>query len=76
MKITSISIFKDRNGFYAHGSYYEALHSVTLRINSQIDEKFWYPTLTFFMDLPDLVAFKNSVLSAYDEVMREAGYGK
>ena len=42
----------------------------------QISGKSPDPRLSFFIkDLKDVIAIKNSILSAFNKAMREAGYG-
>lgn len=77
MRVNTVSIFSDGEAFYAHADYEGGdLWSVTLYINSSQSNKWLGSSLHLFMSLDKFIVFKNSVLSSFNKVMKEAGYDR
>lgn len=77
MKLHTMSFFyhKGKEGPTCHISLCDdpGLYPVTITINSDINSKFTAPYISFHLTSPEaMVAFKNSVLSSFNKVMKEA----
>jgi len=78
MKVSSINVFNEEGGPLAHirNLDKEDTWPVTLNITNNIKYSYTKPLITFYMTIPELIEFKNSLLGSFNKAMREAGYDR
>ena len=78
MKVSSINVFNEEGGPLAHirNLDKEDTWPVTLNITNNIKDSYIGPLITFYMTIPELIEFKNSLLGSFNKAMREAGYDR